>query len=83
MLGFNHNEIKVFLAILARDCSTPTKVSGASRLPRTTINHILLKLERRGFLERVKVKGHWEWKTVRLTDLKENILKTARIFEEK
>lgn len=83
MLGFNNKEMRIYLAIVARETVTPSKLSSMTKIPRTTINAILPYLQKRGFIEEVKVKGHWEWKPIDLELIQKKLKQVTTLFEKK
>jgi len=61
-LGLRKREIKVLTTLHVFGRLNVTKLAERSKLPRTTVDAILRRLQEKGYVRRVAIGGHAEWK---------------------
>lgn len=84
-LGFNDNEVKVYLALTQLGEGPASKIAKKASLPRTTVISILEKLQNQGFVTTHKYRGvtqYWVEAPKTLKQVFENKIKVAEDLDK-
>lgn len=80
-MGLSKKETDVFLLLLEKGQMTATEIARGVGKARTSVLLLLTQLERKGFLQKVKVKGHFEWEASSLDDIDSFVSEKFEMFK--
>lgn len=81
-LGLSDKDQSVLRCLSEKKTETVTGIAGVIGMPRTTVEFLLRGLNERGFVERVRVKGHKEWRRVKIEKLTQRVRDVLRGLEK-
>ncbi|GEM_PF-2260553 len=81
-IGLSEKEARALLCLFEKGSITVSDMARVLNMPRTTVAVILDELKSRGYAERVKVRGHFEWEAVQLSDIVEEASTRFHSFEK-
>ena len=81
-VGLSEKESKIFLILLEKGSLTATDIAREVGMPRTSALLLLDALKEKGFVERVKVGGHFEWEAGALDDIETQVTEKFSLFKE-
>ncbi|MFA5029850.1 MAG: helix-turn-helix domain-containing protein [Patescibacteria group bacterium] len=61
ILGLNKKEFEIVQALKECGPLRPIDLAKTSLVKRTTVNFLLQRLQKRGLVQRIRVRGHYEW----------------------
>ncbi len=67
LLDLSVEEMKILRVLSTSATLNVSNIAKASDVPRTTVYFLLQKLQKRGLVDRVKIRGHFEWKSLETT----------------
>ncbi|MEK9183998.1 MAG: winged helix-turn-helix domain-containing protein, partial [Patescibacteria group bacterium] len=73
LLGFLREEVVILEVLRKATPFTVTNLAESTKIPRTTVHFLLNKLKKRGFVEQIKIGGHYEWGIVSEIELARKI----------
>lgn len=82
-MGLSREEAVILEMLQKTARSSVTGLADSVKIPRTTVHFLLKKLKKRGFVEQIKIGGHYEWKIFSQTDLSRKLRKLLAAFELK
>lgn len=83
LLALSKKENRILNFLNGIQYSTVTDVAIETKIPRTTVHFLLNKLAKRGLVERISVKDHYEWKFLSKIDFSQKLRRLLSSFENK
>ncbi|OGZ08694.1 MAG: hypothetical protein A3D65_01290 [Candidatus Lloydbacteria bacterium RIFCSPHIGHO2_02_FULL_50_13] len=80
-IGLSEKEARILLSLFEKGSMTVSDLARVVSLPRTTVAFVLDELKVRGYAERVKVRGHFEWEAVEISTIVDDATARFRSFE--
>lgn len=80
-IGLSKKETEVFVTLLEKGALTATILSREVGRPRTSVLLELESLKKKGFVERIKVGGHFEWVTSSLDHIDTSVSEKYEMFK--
>lgn len=80
-IGLSEKEARILLSLLEKGSMTVSDLARLVNMPRTTVAFVLEELNRKGYAERVRVQGHFEWEAVDLSTIVDDVVLRFRSFE--
>jgi predicted transcriptional regulator len=81
-MGLSRKESEVFLVLIEKGSQKATDIARHLGKPRTSVLLILDELTEKGFVERIKVGGHFEWEAASLDTIENMVKEKIEHFEK-
>jgi len=81
-IGLSEKEARALLCLFEKGSITVSDMARTLNIPRTTVAVILDNLKRRGYADKVKVRGHFEWEAVEISAITEEASARFHNFEK-
>lgn len=80
--GLSQKEAETFLTLLRTGSQTATGAARTVGRPRTSVLIELENLHKKGFIERIKVGGHFEWEASELDEIESSVSEKIDVFKK-
>lgn len=81
-IGLSEKESRALLCLFERGSITVSDMARVLNIPRTTAAIVLDELKSKGYAERVKVRGHFEWEAADLSSIVDDTARRFHSFEQ-